>query len=324
MNFWGVFLIFVNALVYVQAGRGGNDMYKDDVNVLELTPSTFDKAVYGTNYTTMVKFYAPWCGYCRSLEPIYHKLGKYFNQDAKYSINIASVNCDKDTNQELCSRFRISGFPTILVFRPLKFDAVKNPKVSHAVETYNGERSLKSMVRFLTSRMKNYAKRIYGLEGDALLSWLAREDGSHKVLLITKSYDVTPLYKSLALDFLGVLEFGLVSTKLLDKEHEFEHNVNGKDIKLPLKKDEELPRLLLFNENLDKIVKYEGKYNDKIAITQWITENTDIKPTEGLLSRKEAKFFRNVRLGKKLPSKKPSSKKTSSQKSKKKSQHDEL
>lgn len=318
INFWGVFFIFVNAWAYVQAGRGGNDMYKDDVNVYELTPSTFDKTVYGTNYTTMVKFYAPWCGYCRSLEPIYHKLGKYLNQDAKYSINIASVNCDKDTNKELCSRFRISGFPTILVFRPLKFDAVKNPKVSHAVETYNGERSLKPMVRFLTSRMKNYVRRIHGLGGDALLGWLAGENGSHKVLLITTSYDVTPLYRSLALDFLGVLKFGLVSTKSLDKEHEFEHSVNGKDIKLPLTQDEGLPRLLLFDETLDKIVKFEGKYKDKIAITQWIIENTGIKPTEGPLSQKEAKFFKNVRLGKK-----PSYKK-SSKKSKKKPQHDEL
>lgn len=39
---------------------------------------------------TFVKFYAPWCGHCKKLKPVWSLLGKELNQ--KEPINIAKVN----------------------------------------------------------------------------------------------------------------------------------------------------------------------------------------------------------------------------------------
>ena len=45
-----------------------------DGNVIALTPATFDEIVDGSR-PALVEFYAPWCGHCKTLAPIYEQLG---------------------------------------------------------------------------------------------------------------------------------------------------------------------------------------------------------------------------------------------------------
>lgn len=58
----------------------------DGKNV-ELTESIFDLLTAGKPW--FVKFYAPWCGHCKTLAPIWEELG----QNLKGKINVGSVDC---------------------------------------------------------------------------------------------------------------------------------------------------------------------------------------------------------------------------------------
>lgn len=57
--------------------------------VLDLTLETFDSVAMDPTKHALVEFYAPWCGHCKSLAPVYEKLGKVF--EAESSVIVAKV-----------------------------------------------------------------------------------------------------------------------------------------------------------------------------------------------------------------------------------------
>jgi protein disulfide-isomerase A6 len=106
--------------------------------VLDLIPDNFDKIAIGGK-PALVEFFAPWCGHCKSLAPIYEELAKDF-EFAKDKVAIAKV--DADAEKSLGKRFGIQGFPTI------KFFDGKSDKP----EDYNGGRDLESLTEFITKK----------------------------------------------------------------------------------------------------------------------------------------------------------------------------
>ncbi|KAF8984315.1 hypothetical protein BGZ46_008294 [Entomortierella lignicola] len=55
----------------------------------------------------LVEYYAPWCGHCKALAPIWVDLGERLIGKA----NVAKVDCTK--NEEICAKQRVPGYPTI-------------------------------------------------------------------------------------------------------------------------------------------------------------------------------------------------------------------
>lgn len=268
--------------------RASGNLYNGNEHIYELTASNFDKVVHRSNYTSIVKFYAPWCGYCKQLEPAFNRLGKYIHQDAQYAVNVVAVNCDSEANRMLCSKYHVQGFPTVMVFRPPKYVPGKTvlPTLKHVPETYNGERSLKSMTQFVLSRMKNYVKTLHGAK--SLPKFLSSSpEMPHKAVLVTKTASLPPLLKTMAIDFLGSVQFGYLKVNSVQDVAEAD---------LPITDNDELPQLFLWDSENSAFEKYsQGSLKDKTKVEKWISSITKANPGEGPLSKKEKKYYAKYR-----------------------------
>ena len=98
-------------------------------DVIVLTTDNFDKMVMQSEDAWIVEFYAPWCGFCKSLEPEYKVAAKML----KGKVKVGKVNCDDEPN--LKARFEVSGFPTIKAW-----EAEIGNKMDQASEEYQGGR----------------------------------------------------------------------------------------------------------------------------------------------------------------------------------------
>ncbi|KAK7261363.1 hypothetical protein RIF29_27672 [Crotalaria pallida] len=80
----------------------------DDVKIV--VGNNFDEIVLDESKDVLLEIYAPWCGHCQALEPIYNKLAKHLR--GIDSIVIAKM--DGTTNEH--PRAKPDGFPTLLFF----------------------------------------------------------------------------------------------------------------------------------------------------------------------------------------------------------------
>ena len=59
-----------------------------------------------------IKFYAPWCGHCKHLAPVWAE----FNRMHLDELNVATVDCTQEESRPLCSRVEVRGYPTLIYF----------------------------------------------------------------------------------------------------------------------------------------------------------------------------------------------------------------
>lgn len=108
-------------------------------SVIDLTPTNFDEVVLKSGKPALVEFFAPWCGHCKNLAPVYEELATGF-QHAAGKVSVAKV--DADEHKSLGKRFGVTGFPT------LKWFDGKSDKP----EDYKGGRDLESLTKFISEK----------------------------------------------------------------------------------------------------------------------------------------------------------------------------
>jgi len=90
-----------------------------------------------------IKFYAPWCGHCVRLAPIWADLAKAFEDSDK--VKIAKIDCTQA--QSVCQANEVRGYPTL--------QYIRNGKL---VEAYKGGRDLASLKDFINTMTGSEAK----------------------------------------------------------------------------------------------------------------------------------------------------------------------
>jgi len=112
------------------------DWDKNPVKVL--VSKNFDSVAFDKTKDVLVEFYAPWCGHCKQLMPIYEELAmKYKDHE---SIVIAKID---STANEL-EHTKIQSFPTIKLYQ----------KGDNKVVPYEGPRTLAGFIEFFEAREK--------------------------------------------------------------------------------------------------------------------------------------------------------------------------
>lgn len=120
--------------------------------VTSLTAETFDSFIE-SHQRVFVKFYAPWCGHCKSMAPAYARLAKRMEAESR---EIAVVKVDAASESELAQRFAIQGFPTLKLF------------IGGTPVDYKGGREEEEMYTWLVKRSEPAATQVTLADADKI------------------------------------------------------------------------------------------------------------------------------------------------------------
>ncbi|KAF9420698.1 hypothetical protein BGZ94_009053 [Podila epigama] len=180
-----------------------------------------------------VEYYAPWCGHCKALAPIFEELATAL----KGKVNVAKVDCT--TNENICHRHRIHGFPTIFMQQ-------------HGEEVeYNFHRVLEPMVDFALGAIVSSVKPVNAAEFEQAranqdISFIyTHDDKTNRDVLAAMDKQSQMFYQ----------QINLYSTA---------------DPELVNKLSLSVPSLTVLKDN--RQYNYEGSLTDEESVKRWIKE----------------------------------------------------
>lgn len=100
----------------------------------------------------LVEFFAPWCGHCKRLAPEYEKAATALKK-IDPAIPLAKVDCTSDNGKDTCSKYGVSGYPTLKIFKNGEF-----------ASEYNGPRDSDGIIKYMKTQVGPSSRELLTLE----------------------------------------------------------------------------------------------------------------------------------------------------------------
>ncbi len=82
------------------------------------------------NKLTVVKFHAPWCGFCKRITPAYEQMAKDYPKTL-----LTELDCTTEHGKKVSQPYNIEGFPTFIFFKNGKKVAAVVGADEHGIRT---------------------------------------------------------------------------------------------------------------------------------------------------------------------------------------------
>eukprot|EP01156_Anaeramoeba_ignava_P018543 Anaeramoba_ignava/a92096_30.p2 GENE.a92096_30~~a92096_30.p2 ORF type:complete len:144 (+),score=7.66 a92096_30:728-1159(+) len=85
-----------------------------DTTPIEVDNTTFDHVIVNSDIPVIVDFWAPWCGPCKMMAPIFNEVAQ------KYPLKALFIKVNTEEQQELGAKYGIRSIPTLIVYKESK------------------------------------------------------------------------------------------------------------------------------------------------------------------------------------------------------------
>lgn len=111
--------------------------------VVKIVGKNYADVIGDVSKDILVEFYAPWCGHCKKLMPVWEKLAKIYADNKLDNVVIAQMD---HTANSVVGNIDIQGYPTLMLFPAngeVDDSGMRKPK------TFEGARELKAFVEYI-------------------------------------------------------------------------------------------------------------------------------------------------------------------------------
>ena len=96
---------------YSKANCGSCKSSLLDTKPIDLNESNFDHVIVNSEIPVIVDFWAPWCGPCKMMAPIFNEVAQ------KYPLKALFAKVNTEEQQNLGSKYAIRSIPTLVVYK---------------------------------------------------------------------------------------------------------------------------------------------------------------------------------------------------------------